>query len=127
MLNKKLERINNLEENIRKMENQRKTLLQQYREQERKDRTKRLCKRAGFLESILPDTIKLSDERYEAFVKNHIANRFGIAALNRLKAEQEKDGAKADVPETTKAKTETPLKPQPSSDIEDDSEDEYED
>jgi len=121
MLNKKLERINTIEENIKKMENQKKNLMQQYKEQERKERTHRLCKRGGLLESILPDTITLSDDRFETFVKEHIASKFGSSALRRLLAEQEDTNTKSDTAQQTQVKTESPMKLKPSPYIEDDS------
>jgi len=43
----KLEKIENYKKEIAELQNQCKNLLQQQREQERKDRTKRLCKRMG--------------------------------------------------------------------------------
>ena len=61
-----------------------KLLQNQQKEQDRKARNHRLCKRHGFLESILPDIITLTDEQFEKFVKQHIANRHGIAALATL-------------------------------------------
>jgi len=121
MLNKKLERINTIEENIKKMENQKKHLMQQYKEQERKERTHRLCKRGGLLESILPDTVTLSDDRFEIFVKEHIASKFGSSALRKLLAEQEDTNTKSDTTQPTQVKTESPMKLQPSPYIEDDS------
>ena len=70
----KLERINNIENEIRQLENQRKQLLQQHKEQERKERTHRLCKRGGLLESILPDTITLTDEQFKMFLEKTLLN-----------------------------------------------------
>ena len=58
-----------------------KQLEKQQAERDRKDRNHRLCKRHGFIESILPDIINLTQEQFEAFVKNHIANKHGIAAI----------------------------------------------
>ncbi len=68
----KLEKIAGIEETMRQLENQRKQLLQQYKEQERKERTHRLCKRGGLLESIMPDTVTLTDEQFRTFLeKDH--------------------------------------------------------
>ena len=65
-----------------------KQLEKQQAERDRKDRNHRLCKRHGFIESILPDTINLTDEQFQAFVKNHIANKHGIAAIADLMAKK---------------------------------------
>jgi hypothetical protein len=70
-------------------------------EQDRKDRNHRLCKRHGFLEKILPDTINLTDEQFQDFVKRHIANRHGIAAVaSLLKQTTQPDTATNNTPTT---------------------------
>ena len=43
-------------------------LIQEQKEQEHKDRTSRLCKRMGFIEKLLPDTIPLTEEQFKIFV-----------------------------------------------------------
>jgi len=58
-----------------------KALEKEQRERNDKARTNRLCKRHGLLESVLPVTIALTEEQYEKFVKQHIANKHGIAVL----------------------------------------------
>ena len=58
-----------------------KQLERQQTERDRKDRNHRLCKRHGFIESILPDIINLTDEQFQSFAKQHIANKHGISVL----------------------------------------------
>ena len=65
-----------------------KQLQNQQAEKDRKARNHRLCKRHGFIESILPDTINLTDEQFETFVKQHIANKHGMAALANLTGQE---------------------------------------
>ena len=65
----KWEKIESIQEEIKQLENQRKRLMQQQKEQDRKDRTRRLCKRAGLMESLLPDTITLSDDLFKTFLE----------------------------------------------------------
>ena len=48
-------------------------MIQEQKEQERKDRTNRLCKRMGFIEKPLPDTIPLTEEQFKTFVEQTIA------------------------------------------------------
>ena len=81
----KTERITNIENRIEQLQNQKKTLIQKQRATERKARNHRLFKRAGLLESMLPDTIDLTDEQFEAFLKMTIANDFGRAKLSEIK------------------------------------------
>ena len=64
-----------------------KQLQNQQSEMERKARTHRMCKRHGYQESILPELISLTDEQFEAFVKQHIANQHGRRALANIIAQ----------------------------------------
>lgn len=80
------EKIENLQEQIEQLENQRKRLLQQQKEQERKDRTKRLCKRAGLLESMLPETIPLTDEQFKILLEKTLLTDSTRRILSELKA-----------------------------------------
>ena len=84
MARTKLERISGIEEEIRQLENQRKQLMQQHKEQERKERTHRLCKRGGLLESILPDTVPLTDDQFKVFLEKTIITDFARKVLNGL-------------------------------------------
>ena len=72
------------EKKIKAEQNHLKQLERKQTEKDRKDRNHRLCKRHGFIESILPDTISLTDEQFQTFVKQHIANKHGIAAIATL-------------------------------------------
>ena len=83
-----------------------KQLQNQQSEMERKARTHRMCKRHGYQESVLPELADLTDEQFEMFVKQHIANQHGRRALANImaqgtdnttvkptEAEQENDGS----------------------------------
>jgi hypothetical protein len=61
--------------------------MQQQKEKERKDRTKRLCKRAGLLESLLPDTISLTDEQFKTFLEKTVTTEHSRRILDRLTAQ----------------------------------------
>ncbi len=61
--------------------------MQQQKVQERKDRTKRLCKRAGLLESLLPDTIPLTDEQFKAFLEKTLITEHSRHILTEIQAE----------------------------------------
>lgn len=69
MAKTKTEKIADIQAQIEQLKNQEKRLMQQQKEQERKDRTKRLCKRMGLFESMLPETISLTDEQFKIFLK----------------------------------------------------------
>ena len=53
MAKTRLEKIDSVKTEIQQLENQRKRLLWAEKEQECKDGTRRLCKRAGLMESML--------------------------------------------------------------------------
>jgi hypothetical protein len=75
------------------LENELKWLMQQHKAEERKARTSRLCKRHGLLESILPDTIPLTEDNFKLFLEKTVANEYGRRTLAALKAGQEKEAA----------------------------------
>jgi len=80
-----------------------KQLEKQQAERDRKDRNHRLCKRHGFIESLLPDIINLTEEQFQEFVKNNIANKHGIAAIADLMAKN----ATSTPADTTKQSSQT--------------------
>jgi len=82
-----MEKIAGIEEEIRQLENRRKLLLQEQKAQERKDRTRRLCRRAALLESMAPDTVALTDEQFKSFLAQTIATEQGCHVLEGLAAQ----------------------------------------
>ena len=69
MLSKKLEKITKLDEQIEKLQNRRKVMLEEYKEEERKDRSQRFNKYGGLLEKLFPDVLKLSDAQLQSFLE----------------------------------------------------------
>ena len=84
MAKTKAEKIAAIELQMTQLENQRKKLLQEKKQQERKDRTKRLCKRMGLFESMLPDTIPLTDEQFQIFLEKTVATEHSRRILDGL-------------------------------------------
>ena len=87
MAKTKIEKIASIEEEIKQLENKKKRLIQEQKEQERKDRTNRLCKRMGFIEKLLPDTIPLNEEQFKTFVEQTIATEHSRRILDGLTAQ----------------------------------------
>lgn len=87
MAKTKIEKITSIEEEIRQLENKRKQLLQEQKTQERKDRTKRLCRRMGLFESLLPDTIPLTDEQFKTFLEKTVITEQSRRLLDGLTAQ----------------------------------------
>jgi len=84
MARTKIEKIANIKEQIQQLENRRKRLIQEQNEQERKDRTKRLCRRMGLFESLLPDSIPLSEEHFKTFLEKTILSESARNLLSTL-------------------------------------------
>ena len=54
---------------IWQLENREKMLRQKLSKEERKARNHRLCKRGGFMESLVPELIAMPDEDAKAFLR----------------------------------------------------------
>ncbi len=93
MAKTKLEKIAGIEEEIRQLENKRKRLIQEQKEQERKGRTNRLCKCMGLFEKLLPDTIPLTEEQFKTFLEKSVAAEHGRRLLAEMTAQNAATGA----------------------------------
>jgi hypothetical protein len=91
----KADRIAEIDLEIEQLTNQRKQLEAQERERARKERTNRLCKRGGLLESMLPDTIKLTDEQFQTFFEKTLLTDFTRRTLAAIGAENAAPTAEA--------------------------------
>lgn len=83
------EKIQSVQDQIRQLENQRKRLLQEQKERERKARTKRLIERGAILESLVPDADSYTNEQIQAFLQETVqteAARKILDGMTPLKA-----------------------------------------
>lgn len=87
MAKSKIEKIASIEEEIRQLKERQRLLQQQHNAQERKDRTKRLCRRMGLFESLLPDTIPLTDEQFKTFLTKTVNTEQSRRILDELTAQ----------------------------------------
>lgn len=87
MAKTKAEKITSIEEEIRQLENRRRQLVQEQKAQERKDRTKRLCRRMGLFESLVPDSIPLTEEQFKTFLEKTVAAEHGRRLLDEMTAQ----------------------------------------
>ena len=53
-------------------------------EEQRKAKDARQKRRHGLLESMLPDTVGLTDEQYKTFLERHVTNEHGRKALANI-------------------------------------------
>jgi len=93
MLSKKLEKLNKIEEQIRKLTNQQKMVAQQYKEEERRERTSRLCKRGGYIEKIFPDILKLTDTQSKQFFDLIFDSSFATARFKEILGDDSNNSA----------------------------------
>jgi hypothetical protein len=99
---------------IQQRENELKLLTQKFKAEEQKKRTHRLCERGGLLESLLPDTIPLTKEKFKLLLEMTIVSKDGKAFLAELIAEQEKQTAVVDAvadPQDGGKRADTPPNP----------------
>jgi len=87
MAKTRTEKIDSLQTEIAQLESKRKRLIQEQKQQERKDRTKRLCRRMGLFESMLPHTIPLTDEQFKTFLEKTITTDQSRRILDGLTAQ----------------------------------------
>ena len=96
MAKTKAEKITSIEEEIRQLENRRRQLVQEQKAQERKDRTKRLCRRMGLFESLgahntiyshwnVPDGMNADEVREKAATCEHyLLSANGLAETGEI-------------------------------------------
>ena len=87
------ERIESVQEQIRQLENQRKRLMQEQKEQERKARTKRLIERGAILESLIPEADTFTNEQIRTFLEKTIRTESARKAWANLNATQAEPAA----------------------------------
>jgi hypothetical protein len=78
-----------IEEQQARLDAEKKAILAEIKAANDKERTHRLCKRHGLLESLLPDTIKLADKYYNEYVQKIAVTDAAKKILADLLAEQE--------------------------------------
>ena len=123
MAKTKTEKITDIQERITQLENQKKKLVQEQKDADRRARTKRLCKRHGLLESMLPEIAGITDEQYKSLIEKAVDNKFfrdmldamtamaeDIVALDEAQAAQ---GNGVDTTDKPTAPPQSNTKPQP--------------
>jgi hypothetical protein len=78
------ERIAGLDEQIARLENRRKELLQKDRARERKARTKRLIERGAIVESVIGGVDGLTGEQFKSFIERMAKTDQARRALSEI-------------------------------------------
>ena len=84
MAKSRAEKIASFEERIDQLMKQKKQETQKLKADERKERTKRLCKRHALLEKFMPDLATITDEQFEVFIKTGIDTTYGRNKLAEI-------------------------------------------
>lgn len=79
-----IEKIDSIQMQIQQLENQKKKLLQQQKETDRKARTKRLIERGAVLESLIPGADKFTNEQIKAFLEKTVTNDYAQKILDGI-------------------------------------------
>jgi len=94
MAKTKQEKIDGIQEQIVQLENQKKKLLQQQKEAERKARTKRFIERGAILESLIDGADTFTNEQVKTFLVKTIQSDYARRILNGMKPQESADGSK---------------------------------
>lgn len=79
------EKIEKVSETIERLENERKRLINQQKEQERKARTKRLIERGAILESMIYRAETLTNDEIKVFLSKTITSDFALRQMEQIK------------------------------------------
>jgi len=104
-------KIDKLEAQIAEQREQLKLEKQNQAKEQRKAKINRQISRQKLLESVLPDTINLTDEQYMAFITKHVTNEHGRKALANIIAQTADKPAENHKNTTTHTKPNTPQTP----------------
>ena len=82
----KTEEMTQTQQEIQQLKNRGNLLLQQHKGLERKARTRRFCTRAGYIESVLPETATITDEQFRALINRTLLTGQGRNILAAITA-----------------------------------------
>ena len=80
------EKIESVQTEIQQLKEREKTLRQQHKTEERKARTRRFCTRAGYIESVLPETATLTDEQFRVLINRTLLTGQGRSVFAAIAA-----------------------------------------
>ena len=84
MPRKETDKLASIEERIKQLTKQKEEIEKKQKERNDKARTNRLCRRMGLLESMLPETITLTDEQFKTLLDRTIASPYGRKRLAEI-------------------------------------------
>ena len=85
-MSKRLDKISKIDEQIAKLENQRKLERQKQKDEERKAKSQRYCKRGAVIEKLLPELTAITDVQFDVFAEKVLATNHAKNVLVELVA-----------------------------------------
>jgi hypothetical protein len=87
MAKTRIEKIEEIEARVAQMVNEKNELLKAQKEADRKARDHRVCKRGGFIESVLPDIITFTDEQFKLFIRKTLTTDYAKNILLEIETQ----------------------------------------
>jgi hypothetical protein len=84
MAKTRIEKIEDIDLKIAQMENERKALIAEQKEADRKARTNRICERGGYIESVLPETLQFNKEQFRDFINRTLLTNYAKRELEEI-------------------------------------------
>lgn len=104
MAKSRQEKIISYDEQIAKLQEQRKKEMEKHRQEERKEQDKRRRTRGEIIEKLMPDTVSLTIEEFTVFINKTTANTFGRDKLAEIvKANEAKNKTRETTPQNEKS------------------------
>mgnify|MGYP002540577710 CR=1 FL=1 len=85
------EQIAKAEEQIKQLNNKKKRLISEQKQDERKKRTKRLIERGAILESVIGSTSDFTNEQIKALLIEVFSSEFVRSAVEKLREQTERN------------------------------------
>jgi len=89
MANAKLKRIEGIKEKIQQLENLQKEILQEYKEDLKKERTHRICKRGGMVEKFMPESVEFTDDQMKWLLEILLTSGFAKKKIEEMKGKKD--------------------------------------
>ena len=93
MSKSKTEKIADIEQQIMQLQNNKKRLLQEQKEHDKKARTHRLIERGAMLESLIDGAELLTNEQISELLRKTVGSSYGIKTLDSIKSQDSADSA----------------------------------
>jgi hypothetical protein len=84
MAKTRLEKIEDIDNELIQLQNERNRLIAEQKEADRKARTNRICERGGYIESVLPETLQMNKEQFQNFINRTLLTNYAKRELEEI-------------------------------------------